>query len=55
MGMSDLFAVLLFAPVCFANALHLDSLIREESDNRADIIFELEKNSGKRSRGSRTL
>ena len=54
MGMSDLFAVLLIAPICFENALHLDSLIREENDNRTDITVELEKNSGKRSRGSRT-
>jgi hypothetical protein len=49
MGMSDLFAVLLIAPICFENALHLDSLIREENDNRTDIAVELEKNSGKRS------
>jgi hypothetical protein len=54
MGMSDLFAVLLIAPICFGNALHLDGLIREEKEYRTDITVELEKNSGKRSRGSRT-
>mgnify|MGYP003438799006 FL=1 len=54
MGMSDLFAVLLIAPICFENALHLDRLIREENDNRTDITVELAKNSGKRIRGSRT-
>jgi hypothetical protein len=30
MGMSDLFAIFLIAPICFENALHLDGLIREE-------------------------
>ena len=44
MGMSDLFAVLLIAPICFENALHLDRLIREENDNRTDITVELAKN-----------
>jgi hypothetical protein len=39
---------------CFENALHLDGLIPEENDNRTNITFELEKNSGKRRRGSRT-
>jgi hypothetical protein len=53
-GTSDLFAVLLIAPICFENALYLDGSIREENDNRTDIIVEMEKNSGKRSRGSRT-
>jgi hypothetical protein len=32
MGMSDLFAILRIAPICFENALHLDGLIREEND-----------------------
>jgi hypothetical protein len=54
MVMSNIFAVLLIVPICFQNALHLDGLIREENDNRTDITVELEKNSGKRSRGSRT-
>jgi hypothetical protein len=54
MGISDLFAILLIAPICFENASYLDGLIREENDNRTDITVELAKNSGKRSRGSRT-
>jgi hypothetical protein len=53
-GLSDLFAVLLIALICFGNSLHLDGLIREENDNRTDVTVELKKNSRKRTRGSRT-
>jgi hypothetical protein len=54
MGLSDLFAVLLIAPICFENVLNLDGLIREEKDNRTYITVELAKNAGKRCRCSRT-
>jgi hypothetical protein len=53
MGMSDVFAVLCIAPICFENALHLDGSIREDYDNHTDINVELEKSSGKRCRVSR--
>jgi hypothetical protein len=54
MGMSDLFAVLPIATNCFGNALHLDGLIREENESRTDVTVEMEKNSRKRNRVSRT-
>jgi hypothetical protein len=53
MGMSDLFAVLLIAPICFENALHFDGLTREGSAHSAGSTVELEMNSGKRRKVSR--
>jgi hypothetical protein len=53
MGMSDLFAVLLIAPICFENALHLDGLTRERSAHSTEISIEMERNSGKRRKMSR--
>jgi len=37
MGMSDLFAVLLIAPVCFESALHLDEVTRQERTPSTEI------------------